>query len=131
MSDTSTSVSSCFIQVHYKVLERSQLMRLWYLETSHLLPVGPGYIQLGGGRGRGRGRKLFLVMYWEVENKKPLQHGVGSYISSGIWGSDMFYWFLLSLKVIAPPPPPLSLRPISQLILPTICNVQEKKATNV
>ena len=65
-----------------------------------------GYIQGGGGR------NFFLVMYWGgVENKNPLGQG-GSYISSGIWGgSDVFHWFLLSLKVKAsggpsPPDPP-------------------------
>ena len=71
----------------------------------------------GGGRlySGGVGNFFGDVRGGGVENKKPLGQGWWSYISSGIWGSDVFHSFLLSLKVIAsgglcpqetPPPPP-------------------------
>ena len=75
------------------------------------------------------------MMYWGggVKIKSPWGRR-GSYSSSGIGGgggqSDVFHWFLLSLKVKAswgegggkPPRPP-----ISQMILPTISNIQTNK----
>ena len=50
------------------------------------------------------------MMYWGgVENIMTYGQG-GSCISSGIGGggSDVFHWSLFSLKVIAPPDPPIS-----------------------
>ena len=68
-----------------------------------------GYIQGGGS-------EFFLVMYWGgVENKNPLGQG-GHIFHQEFGGSDLFHWFLLSLKVKAsggggggkPPRPPIS-----------------------
>ena len=55
----------------------------------------------GGGYIRG-GVGIFFGDVLGGENKNPFGQG-GSYISSGIWwgGSDVFHWFLLSLKVKA------------------------------
>ena len=43
-----------------------------------------------------------------VENKRPLGQGGGViyYFIRYLWGSDVFHWFLLLLKVIDPPVSP-------------------------
>ena len=87
---------------------------------SHLLPGGgAGYIQGGGVR------IFFGDVLGGLKIKIPWGRGGGHIFHQEFGGSDVFHWFLLSLKVKASGGPPRP--PISQMILPTISNIQNKK----
>ena len=91
---------------------------LWCLGTSHLLPGG------GGGRlysGGGGSEFFFGDVLGGGENKKPL--GQGGHIFHQVFGGVRCVPLVFAfIKNQSPPPPP----PISQMILPTISNIQKK-----
>ena len=67
------------------------------------LDLQASIFRIGGG-----GSEFILVMYLGVENKNPLGQGGGHIfhqVFGGWGGSDVFHWFLLSLKVKAPQTP--------------------------
>ena len=86
--------------------------------------VGGRLYSVGGG---GVGIFFGDVLGGGVKIKIPWGRG-GSYISSGIWEGvrcvPLVFAFIKSFWGAKPPPPPRP--PISQMILPTISNIQNK-----